>query len=168
MENSDIKIFILEDNELYSTFLLFELKKKANFTFEVFQSGEEMLKSVKSGNKPNIIISDYNLEGKVRDALDLVGALAKIDLNIPVVILTAQSDLKTAIQILKEGAFDFIVKDENAFERLHTTLNRVAELIKLKHEIKSERIKSKKDIRRLVFLFAISSTFLAVILLWKW
>ncbi len=156
MKNSDITVFLVEDNEMYGALLALHLEQKTEFKLKTFISGESLLEALRKGDVPHLIVSDYNLDGVVKDARILIEEVQEIDSEIPVVILTGESDLKTAVQILKEGAFDFIVKDENAFARIVATLNHVAELIKLKTEIKVHKSRSGRDIRRLVFLFIVT------------
>jgi DNA-binding NtrC family response regulator len=155
MKNSQIKVFIVEDNVLYGAMLEEELKQKTEFDITVYTSGEAMIEVIQSGNKPNIIISDYNLEGTIKDALELVHELNKIVPSVPVVILTSIGDMNKAIQILKEGAFDLITKDDNAFPKIISILNNVAELLKLKDELINEKAKSKQDKNRLLLLTGI-------------
>src|SRR6185436_17675855 len=61
-----------------------------------------------SEKKFDIVICDYRLgdmEGK-----DVVTALKKIDQHVIVLVITGYSDIKTAVEVIKLGAFDFITK----------------------------------------------------------
>jgi len=167
MKNSEIKVFLVEDNQMYGALLAFHLEQKTEFKLKVFETGESLLDTIKSGDIPHLIVSDYNLDGKVKNALELIEQVKEINAEIPVVILTGHSDLKTAVQVLKEGAFDFIVKDDNAFQRIVSILNHVAELIKLKTEIKVQRARSGRDIKRLVFLFVVTLACTVGFILWN-
>ncbi|MBF0463363.1 MAG: sigma-54-dependent Fis family transcriptional regulator [Magnetococcales bacterium] len=58
--------------------------------------------------------------------------------NIPVVVMTASQDLENAISLMKEGAFDFLVKpvDENRFVM---ALRRAIEVVSLRHQVMALR-----------------------------
>lgn len=166
MKNSDIKVFVIEDNELYSKLIEKQLKDRTDYQVFVFLTVESMLDEVKSGNKPHLVITDYYLGHLIKNALQLVDEMKQIDSSIPIVVMTSQSDLKLAVNVLKNGAFDFIVKDSSAFEKLVSTVYKVAELVKLKEEINLHRARSRKDIRRLSLLVAAAVSFFILFSFW--
>ncbi|MDZ7845896.1 MAG: response regulator [Owenweeksia sp.] len=47
--------------------------------------------------------------------------------EIPVVIVSGQENVSTAVELLKEGAYDYIVKDDNAHERMWKACNNIKE-----------------------------------------
>ena len=169
MNDSEIKIYVVEDNEIYSLILANELMTKTEFRITVFSSGEELIKNLEEGKKPHIIISDYNLsiEGDVCTALQLLEKVNAIDSMIPVIILTAKDDIKTAIDVLKKGAFDFVIKNDNAFYHIISSIKKVADLLKLKEEIRIQKLKRSKDIKRMTLLFALTTISFITILLLK-
>ena len=142
---------------------------KTEFQITVFSSGEELIKNLEEGKKPHIIISDYNLsiEGDVCTALQLIEKINTIDSMIPVIILTAKDDIKTAIDVLKKGAFDFVIKNDNAFYHIISSIKKVADLLKLKEEIRIQKLKRSKDIKRMTLLFALTTISFITILLLK-
>lgn len=156
MQNADIEIFIVEDNEVYNALITEYISQNSSFKVTSFLSGEAMIEVLKTGKLPHIIVSDYNLNGRVIDnAMDLINATSKFSSSIPIIILTAQNELKLAIELLKQGAFEFIVKDDYAFQRIVKTLDNVSELVILKEEIYINNKKRKKDIKRLgIAIFA--------------
>lgn len=154
MRNSDIKVFVIEDDELYSKMVERKLREKTDYQLTIFSSVESILSELKLGNKPHLIVTDYYLGSKVRTALQLIDDVSQIDATIPIVVMTAQSDLKLAVDLLRKGAFDFIVKDSAAFEKIISTVCKVAELMKLKEEINMHKKRSKRDLQRLTYLLA--------------
>ncbi|SFX23461.1 response regulator [Cytophaga hutchinsonii] len=169
MNDSDITIYVVEDNEIYSLILSNELMTKTDFCINVFSSGEDMIKNIEEGKKPHIIISDYNLslQGELKTAVELIEKLNTIDLMIPVIILTSKDDIKTAIEILKKGAFDFVIKNDNAFYQILSSIKKVADLLKLKEEIRIQKLKRSKDIKRMALLFALTTIGFITLLLLK-
>ena len=47
--------------------------------------------------------------------------------NLPVVIVSGQEDVKTALDLLKEGAYDYFVKDNDTKDRLWNLINKLRE-----------------------------------------
>lgn len=169
MNDSDIRIYVVEDNAIYSLILANALMTKTNFRITVFSSGEEIMKKINEGKKPHIIISDYNLsmEGELKTAVQLIDQLNAIDSMIPVIILSAKEDIKSAIEILKKGAFDFVVKGDSAIYHVISSIKKVAELLKLKEEITIQKSKRMKDIKRMGLLLVLTTAAFVTLLLLK-
>jgi two-component system OmpR family response regulator len=85
--------------------------------------------------RPEIIVLDYHLSAHKRDAQNGVDILKKIKEGYPetqVIMLSGQDTLQVAIDSMKYGAYDYIVKGETAFSRTENALNNVSELHKVK------------------------------------
>jgi len=129
------KIFIVEDDEWYGEVLEYLLKLNPEFQVERFASGKECLNNLHQ--KPSVITLDYSLE-------DMNGSevLAKIrahDSSIPVIMISGQDDVSTALNLLREGAYDYIVKDDEAKDRLWNAVKNVREKAELKTELEDLR-----------------------------
>lgn len=104
-----IKIFIVEDNFAYSYILEERLKEFANVQITSFTSGEDCIKLL--NNNPNLIVLDYNLEGEMNGS-DTFKMIQTLTPKTPVIILSSQSDVQIAADLLKMGVFDYIQKQE--------------------------------------------------------
>jgi two-component system C4-dicarboxylate transport response regulator DctD len=61
-----------------------------------------------------VVLCDYNMPNM--DGLQLLGLLRQLDDTIPVIILTGQGDISTAVSAMQQGAYDFIEKPFNQTE----------------------------------------------------
>ena len=59
--------------------------------------------------------------------------------NIQVIIISGQENINTAIDLLKKGAYDYIVKDDDTRNRLWTTVNNIRKNLLLKEEVEQLR-----------------------------
>lgn len=102
-------ILIVDDNK-YIRFALTDLLKGAGY--EVFSVGEAInaLREVKEKN-PDLVILDIKLPGG--DGMKLLEGIKKIDSSIGVIMLTAYGEVRTAVQAMKNGAYDYITKPFN-------------------------------------------------------
>jgi DNA-binding NarL/FixJ family response regulator len=135
-------IFLVEDNRLYLNSL--EQYLKANLKFNVqmhtFLSGEDCLKQMHL--KPRIIILDYLLNSRSKDAangLDILKQIDKVFSEVAVVILSGQDELKVATDSLKYGAYDYVPKNDGAFLRIHNIINNLHKMIVQAAELKATR-----------------------------
>jgi len=74
---------------------------------EYVLSGESAEKWLKKNNT-DIVITDLKMEGM--DGLELLKKIKKAHPEIEVIIMTAFATQKTAVEALKEGAFDYLIK----------------------------------------------------------
>ena len=60
--NNNILIYVVEDNKLLNKLVVDFLKKKGLKRIKFFYTGQDCLKAVKSGGRPDVVIQDYHLE----------------------------------------------------------------------------------------------------------
>ena len=107
-EKDSIKIFVLEDDPTYKKFLEYVLSLNPDFDVKSFETGKECLECLHE--KPMIITLDYTLPDlKGEEVLD---GILDFDPNIHVIIVSAQEKIGTAINLLKQGAYDYITKGQ--------------------------------------------------------
>ena len=100
------RVLIVEDEP--STRLgLTELVRTWGFTAESAGDGEEALQRI-TVFRPSIIISDLVMPRM--GGLELLRALKDDGGDYTVVILTAQGTVETAVEAIKEGAYDYLTK----------------------------------------------------------
>src|SRR5689334_20940942 len=80
---------------------------KAGFISESFDSGDAMLAKLKT-TQPDAIISDIRMPGS--DGLEVLESLQEEYPQLPVIIMTAHSDLSSAVKSYKRGAFEYLPK----------------------------------------------------------
>jgi two-component system, NtrC family, nitrogen regulation response regulator GlnG len=80
---------------------------KAGFNSESFDNGDALLARLKS-SQPDAIISDIRMPGT--DGLDVLIKVQENYPQVPVIIMTAHSDLSSAVKSYKRGAFEYLPK----------------------------------------------------------
>jgi DNA-binding NarL/FixJ family response regulator len=119
MEAIAKKIFVVDDDEMLSMALEDYLERRAHHDIHLFNTGEECLEHL--DEHPDIIILDYNLNSVNKNAangLIILESIKKHNGNVKVVMLSSQDATWIILQTVKAGAADYVVKDENAFERI--------------------------------------------------
>jgi len=134
-------IFIIDDEPIQNEMLNDFLAEKYLYNIKVFENGEEAIKNLYLA--PEIVILDYHLNGTNREALNGVDVLKQIKEKSPetqVIMLSGQDKIEVAVDTMKYGAFDYVVKGESAFSRVENIINRASEIHKLKVINKSQRV----------------------------
>ena len=113
MEQS--KNILIVDDDWQVREVLHEIFLSAGYTCQVAGDGREALELFRS-TKPPLTVTDLKMP--VMDGISLLQAIRETDTESAVIVLTGAADVKTAIESLKLGAHDFIMKPVNVDELL--------------------------------------------------
>ena len=116
------KILVCDDDETLC-YLLKEQLLEEGFTVDAVYDGKYAIEAVKAKNY-EILLLDLNMREVQGE--DVLKFIRDSGYNIQVIILSAQSDMKKAIQCIKNGSYDYINKPYE-FEELVLTVNRAIE-----------------------------------------
>src|SRR6266446_4949155 len=124
------KILIVDDERSIRELLEIFLKKEG-FNVTSAANAPEGLAQVKSADF-DLIISDIKMSGM--SGIELLTELRTTGFNGQFILLTAFASAETAIQALKMGAFDYILKTENFMEELKLVVQNALESRRLREE----------------------------------
>jgi DNA-binding NtrC family response regulator len=119
-----LKIFIVEDDVIFGKSILYYLSLNPENEISLFTSGKEAL--AQRYQNPDLIILDYNMPGM--NGMEVMQSFHSFNKNFAIIIISAQSDIRIAVNLLKEGAFDYIVKDQELKDRLWMSMEKVRKL----------------------------------------
>ena len=100
------KILIIDDNKLICKTLKDTLGK-VGYTIIEAESGEAGLQLVRT-ERPDLVITDFQMPGI--DGLEVLSEIRKLNISLPVILLTAFGDVVLTIRSIQLGAFDFLEK----------------------------------------------------------
>src|SRR5687768_15216038 len=121
-QTSRERVLIVED-EASTRLGLTELVQTWGFTTEAAADGEEALQRITTF-RPTIIISDLVMPRM--GGLELLRRLKDEGGDLTIVILTAQGTVETAVEAIKEGAYDYLTKPIEP-QRLKILLDKIVE-----------------------------------------
>ncbi|MFT5816935.1 MAG: two-component system response regulator AtoC [Bacteroidia bacterium] len=139
----NFSVFVVEDDEFYSEVLEYHLSLNPDITVTKFTNAKEFLKNL--DKNPDAVTLDYSLPDMSGE--DVLKKIKEYNSEIPVVMVSGQEDIKTAITLLKDGAYDYIVKDEDTKDRIWNAIKNIREKEGLKKEISElkQQVKKKYD-----------------------
>jgi two-component system response regulator AtoC len=156
MEIKDLKVFMVEDNELFAHMISEALASQYGYKVEVFYTGEDMLKRI--NEKPDVVLLDFQLDSSDQNCMNgdkVLEQIMKVQPQTKVVIISSQDDLEQAIELLKYGACDYICKDLQSVNNIAITLQRLIELMNLRSEVDFYKSKSNKEQKRLMLMVGV-------------
>ena len=144
----NMKIFIVEDDEMYGRLLEFNLTLNPDYEVHRFLNGKDLIENLYLN--PDVISLDYSLPDM--NGLDVIDKIKKYNSEIPIIMVSGQEDVSTAVDLLKRGIYDYIVKDDDTKERLWNAMKNVKENVKLKEEISvlKEEIGKKYEFSKII------------------
>lgn len=139
------KVFIVEDDEFYGEVLDYHLSLNPDISVTKFVKGKDFLKSL--DQNPGAVTLDYSLPDISGE--EVLKKIKEYNSDIPVVIVSGQEDIATAISLLQEGAYDYIVKDDDTKDRIWNAIKNIRENVGLKQEISElkQQVKKKYDFK---------------------
>lgn len=146
-------IFVVEDNQMYNKLVVSYLKTNKFTNVESYLSGEEALKNIHKN--PDIIIQDYLLDGMT--GIEVLIKAKKTNPGIEFIFLSGQDSIDVAINSMKYGAYDYIVKDQMALQKLVNKIHKITSI--------SELVKSNQRYKVGVVLFFVGLGILVVVTL---
>ncbi|HEX3024442.1 MAG TPA: sigma-54 dependent transcriptional regulator, partial [Chitinophagaceae bacterium] len=136
-----LKIFILEDDRWYGTMLDHFLSLNPDYSVKRFETAKDFFNALHEN--PDVITLDYSLADT--DGEQVLKKIKTIAPDTKVIIVSGQEDVGTALKLLKAGAFDYIVKDDETNDRLWNALQHLDEIKGLKNEVENLRGELKKQ-----------------------
>src|SRR5476651_1038009 len=132
---SGYHIFIVEDDLWYGEILQYHLSLNPDYKVTKFMTGRDCLRELHQ--KPDLITMDYSLPDMT--GAELLKQVQQVNPNIPVIIISGQDDVVTAIELYKKGIADYLVKDDHTKDLLWNSVNRIRENQALKKEVETLR-----------------------------
>lgn len=143
-----MRIAIVEDDDFYAKYLQHILELIPEYSVQHFKNGNDFFKQDISSF--DTITLDYSLPDITCESV--IARLKSQKNTGNVVVVSAQEDVSTAVQLLRIGAYDYVVKNEDTKERILNTLRNLSEKQSLEKEIENlnSEVRSKYDFRQII------------------
>lgn len=137
--NKKSLVFLVDDDNVYLDTLEHNLNKNSpgNITIKKYLTGEQCLKELHQN--PDIVILDYQLNTKDKTAMNGIEILKRIksqNRDVQVIMLSGQDSLEVAVNCIKNGAYDYLIKNESALVRAAQMIKNLVYNITLQRDAK--------------------------------
>ena len=130
-KNIPFKIFVVEDDPWYGQIIIHHLSMNPDYDLELFKTGKSLLENV--FKKPDLVCMDFGLPDMSGDKL--LKEIKARDKNLPVIVISAQEEISVAVELLKAGAKDYIIKDDHTKDQLWKSIINIRENLNLRQEV---------------------------------
>lgn len=126
-----MKINIIEDDRVFNKLIEHTLKLNPDYEVHSYFNGKDFIKNL--AENPDVVTLDLGLPDYT--GTEILKKIKRYDPEIDVIVISGQDDVSTAVQLLREGAYDYITKDENIKDRLLHSIQNIKKHKTLKNEI---------------------------------
>lgn len=138
-----MNIFLVEDDIWYGELLKYHLGLNPENTITLFTNGKECLAQLYL--KPDVVCIDYGLPDM--NGLELLTKIKRQNESLPVVVISGQEEVEVAVMLLKQGASDYILKDDNTKDLLWNSIIKIRDKIKLESQVETLKTEIEQKYR---------------------
>lgn len=121
----NLKVFLVEDDEIYSMILAQKLKVFGNFFVSTFATGETALEHLSQHPGIDVVILDYDLPGI--SGLETLTRIQAMGHRAKVLFLSGIEKEEIIQACMNAGAYEFIVKDQDVATKVYVAISRIME-----------------------------------------
>lgn len=133
-------IFVVDDNSMYNRLIASHLRLNKYQRIECFLSGEECVENLYK--KPDIVIQDYLMNGI--NGIQVLKEFKKRNPKTEFIFLSGDDSFELAVNTIKYGAFDYVIKDQLAFKKLISSVDKI---------LKIQQVTPPKKLLKMMFPF---------------
>jgi CheY-like chemotaxis protein len=121
-KSREVTILIVEDNDDDAEILEIYLRKHKEFSISRVSRGEDGLKRIVE-NIFDIILLDYGLPDMT--GIDFLKKMREVGVISSVLVLTGRDDRNSAVESMKLGASDYLVKSDEEYKRVASIIKQI-------------------------------------------
>lgn len=150
---NDLTVWIAEDDISLNNVISKSLKS-AGIECRSFFSGSMLFKHLEKLEDKNpsgvILLLDFLLDDM--SAIELINKLKILECKLPFLIMTAYGDEKTAVELMKLGAIDYVIKEKYFVNKIVRALHQAWEKIEINRKLEQSRIELERNAEKLQLL----------------
>ena len=129
------RIFVVDDDRHYARMISYHLDKNPEYDVSVFAEGQEVLN--KLDEQPHLVVLDIMMPGI--GGIETLRRIKEKHAELPVIMVSAQGVVDTAVEAMKEGAYDYITKGRDDLNKLSIVVKNALEKVSLAKELENLR-----------------------------
>ena len=130
---STYNIFIVEDDKWYGEILQYHISLNPDYKVTRFETAKDFLDKLYL--QPDLVTIDFGLPDMSGDKL--YQKIRQVNATVPVIAISSQEKIAVAVNLLKMGVSDYLVKDDSTKDLLWNSIIRIRENQSLKKEVES-------------------------------
>ncbi len=152
MPSENLTVLLVEDDP-FARAMLEQILSDKGYRIKIAENGLEALKVFYGDNDVSLIVSDMNMPKM--NGLELIRKLRDENNDVPIIVLTSNREIKTAVNAIYAGANAYLLKDENIEDTFVYSIEHTWEhymLAQEKLDLMEELEKKNRELERLSYL----------------
>ncbi len=139
-----IRVLLIEDSAAFAKLVQLYLDKYEEAQVDVIwkDNGSDGIREAEQNKELDLILMDYFLPGI--NGFEVTKLLKEKNIDLPVIFLTVNKDMNLAVEVMKLGVEDYLVKEEISTPVLPKTIMSVVEKRKFQREVAELEIRKKR------------------------
>ena len=157
IDQSTQYIFLVDDEPIQNEMLKDYLSERFDYKIKTYDSGEGAVKDLQLN--PQIVVLDYHLNAHLPNAqngVEVLKMMKEMHPETKVIMLSGQDKIEIAVDSMKYGAYDYVIKGETAFSRMENIINNIDELTNIKAANKTYKAIITSLVVGLIFIILLS------------
>jgi two-component system, NtrC family, response regulator AtoC len=130
-KNYITKIFLIDDDEMYSMIIKDSIEQNDLYDVQIFKSGEDFFNNIHLN--PDVVIIDYNLPGM--SGIEILKKLKQYNPDVATIILSGQDKVEVVVEAYNSGANNYIIKGDRVIVELSHAIKNLSTNSNLRKEI---------------------------------
>ncbi len=131
MKNQNQFKFFIVDDDIFCANVYEQFLKNSGYSdITYYSNGNDCLSNLNS--IPDIILLDHNMEGIT--GFEVLKKIKRYNPNIYVIMISGQENINTAVNALKYGAFDYLIKDKTVNDKLSHIIEKIIKIKQVMRE----------------------------------
>ncbi len=151
---------LVVDDDLFVREMISEILIDQEYAVLQAENGVNALAVLEKNDQIDIIITDIHMPEL--DGLGLVDKIRETNKDMPIIILTVNSEIETAVEAIRKGADDYILKGSAIGDTLPLSVVKVQEIYDLKmqnQELMQDLSMKNAELEKLAFLDGLTGIF---------
>lgn len=165
------KVYLVDDDVVFAQGVKINLELSREYEVITFHTGEDLIAHIKTTQEyPEVFVLDYILNSVDENAQngDKILEILRKEYkpkngNIYAIILSGTGEVKDAVNLLKKGAKDYIIKEGNYLDSLKSSIRNIIELKQIRQEKEMYKDQATNLKKRLFLTMGIGAVVIAAI-----
>ena len=154
-------VFIVDDDKMYREIIKNGLEGNNFRGMETFSNGQQCLDQLY--RMPDIVLLDYDL-GAELNGVEVLKKIKAFNPDIQVILLSGQDKLEVAVNSMKYGSYDYVIKNDAAIPRICHLIQRIGEWSNFMEQRKRFKRNKVRTVRALGAVLAVGAAFMFLVL----
>lgn len=142
-------IYLVDDDPLFCRVMYHILSSNKDYEIETFNTAKSFTERMEE-RQPNVVCIDFNLPDI--DGFELINEVKGKYPEIPIIVISGQENLETAVELMKAGIYNYLTKDKDTKNKIWFDLRNIrnSSILRKEYEQLSKRLGIHKDTKKII------------------